>query len=468
MGRKKSLPLLERVEITGIGAEGNAFARVDDMVVFVPGLIPGDIADLQVVRKRRRFMEARVVKFHEYSTLRTDPVCNHFGVCGGCRWQHLPYEEQLKFKAQQVTDNLTRIGKVDLPVIKPILGSENIYNYRNKLEYTFSNRRWLTQEEISSDVTDMVKEGVGFHIPGLFDKVVDVEKCHLQAEPTNEIRNFVRQFTLSNKMSFFDIREQHGLLRNLIVRNTTTGGLMVIVVFFEYDADSIGLLMNAIAEAFPSITSLFYIVNSKRNDSLTDQEPVLWSGDEFITEKMDDLSFRIGPKSFFQTNSQQALNLYRIVKEYASLKGTETVYDLYTGTGTIALYIANEASRVIGLEYVPEAVEDAVINMGLNNIKNASFYSGDIKDLLTPGFFERHGSPDVIITDPPRAGMHENVVKAILDAAPERVVYVSCNPATQARDISLLSEKYRVEAVQPVDMFPHTNHIENVALLIRI
>lgn len=465
MGRRKELPFLEKVRITDIGAEGNALARVDNLVVFVPMLMPGDVVDLQVVRKRKKYLEGRVVRFHEYSSDRIKPHCIHFGVCGGCRWQHLPYNLQLKYKEKQVRDNLTRIGKIELPEISPIIWSSEEYFYRNKLEYTFSDKRWLTKDEVESE-NKYEKEGaLGFHIPGLFDKVLDITQCHLQPEPSNSIKNSIRDYALKNNLQFFDLREQKGFLRNIVIRNNLEGNIMVIVVLFHDDVVKREGLLDFLATEFPQITSLIYIINSKKNDSLNDQNPVLYKGDAYLVEEMDGLKFRIGPKSFYQTNTKQALELYRVAVDFAGLTGEEVVYDLYTGTGTIANYIAGTVGKVIGIEYVDEAVKDAEINSGLNNISNTSFFAGDMKDVLSEQFFINNGNPDVIITDPPRAGMHEDVVKAILKAAPDKIVYVSCNPSTQARDILLLSENYKVERVQPVDMFPHTHHVENVVLL---
>lgn len=463
MGRKKDLPLLEKVKITEIGSEGNALARVENMVVFVSMLVPGDVVDIQVIRKRKKFMEGRVIRFHEYSTDRIKPRCIHFGVCGGCKWQHLPYPLQLKFKQKQVTDNLTRIGRIDLPDADPIIGSPEIYLYRNKLEYTFSHKRWLTNEEMAASTKR--ENALGFHIPGLFDKVLDITECHLQPEPTNEIRNAVRQYAINNNLEFFDFREQNGFLRNLIVRNTLAGDIMVIVVFFRDNQAEREKLLDYISDKFPGIVSLMYIINGKKNDSLGDQVPVLYKGKDHLIEKMGDLLFRIGPKSFYQTNTKQALSLYNTTLDFAGFKGGETVYDLYTGTGTIANFIASHVKKVIGIEYIEEAVQDAKTNSDLNGIRNTEFFFGDMKDILTDEFIIRNGQPDVIITDPPRAGMHEDVVKVILRASPQKIVYVSCNPATQARDILLLSEKYKVTRIQPVDMFPHTHHVENVALL---
>ncbi len=459
--------MLEKVTITDIGAEGNAVARVDNLVVFVPMLIPGDVVDLKVIRKRKKYLEGKVIRYHSHSPHRIEPRCRHFGICGGCKWQHLPYDLQLMYKEKQVKDSLTRIGKVDVSEIKPIIRSSEEFLYRNKLEFTFSDKRWLTKDEIESENLYERENALGFHIPGLFDKVLDITECHLQPEPSGSIRNAVREYALNNGLEFFDLRDHKGLLRNLLVRNTLDGDVMVIVVFFYDDLEKRVALLDFIAATFPAVTSLFYVINSKKNDSLSDQVPVHYYGNDHLVEKMEDLKFRIGPKSFYQTNTKQALNLYSVAREFAGLTGQETVYDLYTGTGTIACFIASKARRVIGVEYIEDAVSDARINAGMNNIDNTSFFAGDMRDVLTESFFEANGHADVIITDPPRAGMHEDVVKAILSAAPEKIVYVSCNPATQARDLYLLSEKYKVTAVQPVDMFPHTHHVENVALLER-
>ncbi len=467
MGRKKDLPVLENIRITDIGAEGNALARVDNLVVFVPMLIPGDVVDIRVIKKRKKYLEGKVIRFHEYSADRVKPRCIHFGVCGGCKWQHLPYDLQLKYKEKQVRDNLMRIGKIELPDINPILGSKEIFMYRNKLEYTFSNKRWLTKEEVDSGTEFEKENALGFHIPGLFDKVLDITECHLQPEPSNSIKNAVREYALVNNLEFFDLREQKGFLRNLVIRNSLEGKVMVIVVFFYEDVEKRKGLLDYLASEFPQITSLFYIINSKRNDSLGDQDPVLYNGEDHLVEDMEGLKFRIGPKSFYQTNTRQALELYRVARDFAGLTGKEIVYDLYTGTGTIANFIAGFADKIIGIEYVDEAVKDAIINSEINNITNTHFFSGDMKDVLSEQFIKINGQPDVIITDPPRAGMHEDVVKVIINAAPEKIVYVSCNPATQARDIYLLSNDYKVERVQPVDMFPHTHHVENVVLLKR-
>ena len=467
VGRKKELPFLEKVRITDIGAEGNALARVDNLVVFVPMLIPGDLVDIRVIKKRKRYLEGRVVKFHEYSTDRIEPRCIHFGVCGGCKWQHLPYNLQLKFKEKQVRDSLTRIGKIELPEINPIIGSSDKYLYRNKLEYTFSDKRWLTKEEVDSGDAFEKEDALGFHIPGLFDKVLDIKECHLQPEPSNSIKNAVRQYAQRENLEFFDLREQKGFLRNLVIRNSLEGKVMVIVVFFHEDVEKRTGLLDFLAREFTQITSLIYVINSKRNDSLNDQEPILYKGENHLVEVMDGLKFRIGPKSFYQTNTRQALELYRIAKDFAGLTGKEIVYDLYSGTGTIANYVAAYADRVIGIEYVAEAVQDAIINSEINGIGNTHFFAGDMKDVLSEAFFASNGKPDVIITDPPRAGMHEDVIKLIAGVAAEKIVYISCNPSTQSRDIQLFSDNYDVIRVQPVDMFPHTHHVENVVLLKR-
>jgi 23S rRNA (uracil1939-C5)-methyltransferase len=467
VGRKKELPLLEKVLITDIGSEGNAIARTDNMVIFVPMLIPGDVADIKVVRKKKKYMEGLPVRFHEYSSLRQVAVCEHFGTCGGCKWQHLPYINQLHYKEKQVTDNLTRIGKLDIGETRPIKGSANEFFYRNKLEFTFSDRRWLTRDEIASGNKIEAQNALGFHIPGLFDKVLDIKKCHLQPDPSNEIRNAVRDFANSNGFEYFDLREQKGFLRNLIIRNTLDGQVMVIVVFYRENESDRKKLLEFISENIPAVTSLMYVINPKRNDTINDLEVNLYKGVDHLEEVMDGLRFRISPKSFYQTNTMQAIELYRIVKEFAGLTGRELVYDLYTGTGTIANYIAGSSAKVIGLEYIEEAVKDAVCNSALNNIRNTAFFSGDIRDILSDQFVFENGRPEVIITDPPRAGMHEDVIMTMIRANPERIVYVSCNPATQARDLQLLSQYYSVAVIQPVDMFPHTHHVENVALLHR-
>lgn len=462
---------MEKVTITDVAAEGKAIAKVDDLVVFIPYVVPGDVVDLQVKRKKNKYAEAEAVKFHEYSPIRAVPFCEHYGVCGGCKWQVLPYSEQIKYKQKQVTDNLTRIGKIELPEISPILGSEKIQFYRNKLEFTFSNKRWLTNEEVKENVVYEQMNAVGFHIPNAFDKVLAIEKCWLQDDISNRIRNAVRDYAYEHDYTFINLRSQEGMLRNMIVRTSTTGELMVILICKieeENEEKEMGLfkqLLQHVADKFPEITSLLYIVNNKRNDTITDLDVFVFKGNDHIFEEMEGLRFKIGPKSFYQTNSEQAYNLYKIARNFAGLTGNELVYDLYTGTGTIANFVAKQARQVIGIEYVPEAIEDAKVNADINNIKNTLFFAGDMKDMLTQDFINEYGRPDVIITDPPRAGMHQDVIDVILFAEPKRIVYVSCNPATQARDLALLDVKYRVTAVQPVDMFPHTHHVENVVLL---
>ena len=476
--KKKPLPVLENITITDFAAEGKSLARVDDMVVFVPWVVPGDVCDLQVRRKKHSFMEAEVIRYHSYSPLRTKPFCQHFGICGGCKWQQLPYEEQLKMKQQQVYDQLTRIGKVELPVFRPILGSVKTREYRNKLDFGCSNRRYLTNEEIASG-KEFARDAIGFHITGAFDKILPIEKCWLMDDLHNQIRNEVRDYAIQHHMSFFDLRQQVGLLRDVIIRNSNTGEWLVI---FQFHYDETGGeqeakgLMQHIADTFPQITALMYLDNQKCNDTIGDQEILTFKGNDHIFETMEDLRFKVGPKSFYQTNTEQAYHLYSVAREFAFSEYSEysensenkpLVYDLYTGTGTIANFVARKARKVIGIEYVPEAIEDARINSEINHIDNTLFFAGDMKDILTDVFIAEHGRPDVIITDPPRAGMHPDVVKTILRAAPQRIVYVSCNPATQARDLQELDTDYRVAEVQPVDMFPHTPHVENVVLLIK-
>ena len=463
--KRKELPLLEGVEITGVAAEGNAIARVDDMVVFVPYGAPGDVADIKIDRKKRSYAEGHIERLVTPSSLRVVPRCSHFGTCGGCRWQHLPYEFQLQSKQQQVTDALQRIAKVELPEISPILGSEQIWAYRNKMEYTFSNKRWITWEQLRSgeDVGD--RSGAGFHIPGAFDKVLDIEECHLQDNIGDRIRLHLKNYGIANGLPFYDLRAQQGFLRTLMIRVHTTGEIMVVVSFGEDNPERIKATLDDLRGTFPEITSLMYVVNTKVNDTIGDLPVVLHSGREYVEEEMEGLRFRIGPKSFYQTNSRQAYRLYAVARDFAGLTGDELVYDLYTGTGTIANFVAREAAKVVGIEYVADAIEDARINSQVNGIANTEFFAGDMKDVLTDDFIAIHGRPDVMIVDPPRAGMHDDVVKVILNAAPRRIVYVSCNPATQARDLALLDGKYRVTAVQPVDMFPHTHHVENVVKL---
>ena len=466
--KKKELPVLEKVTITGVAAEGKALARVDDLVVFVPFVVPGDVVDLKLTRKKNHYAEAVAVRFHEYSPERAEPFCQHYGVCGGCKWQCLPYEEQLKYKQQQVADNLERIGKVQLPPILPIIGSAHTRFYRNKLEYTFSNKRWLTEEEVKANVVYEQMNAVGFHIPGAFDKVLAIEKCWLQDDVSNQIRNAIRDYAIQRHYPFFNLRTQEGMLRNLVIRTSSTGELMVILsckITSEGEMERLRELLAFVAGQFPQITSLQYVVNNKCNDTFNDLDVQVFKGAGHIFEEMDGLRFKVGPKSFYQTNSEQAHLLYKVARSFAGLTGRELVYDLYTGTGTIANFVARQARQVIGIEYVPEAIEDAKANSLLNGIGNTRFYAGDMKDILTEEFIQREGRPDVIITDPPRAGMHPDVVQVILNAAPVRIVYVSCNPATQARDLAMMDAGYRVKAVQPVDMFPHTQHVENVVLL---
>ncbi|MFZ4456670.1 MAG: 23S rRNA (uracil(1939)-C(5))-methyltransferase RlmD [Bacteroidales bacterium] len=462
---KKQLPFLEKITITDVAAEGKAIAKIDNMVIFVPFVAPGDVVDIQLYKKKNSYAEGRAVHFHHYSDKRTQPICEHFGICGGCKWQHLPYDEQLKYKHQQVVDNLTRIGKIELPEASYIIGSKKTDFYRNKLEYTFSNKRWLTDSERFSDTQFDDMDALGFHIPGMFDKVLDIKKCWLQVDISNRIRLGIKEFCKSNNYSFFDLRNQHGLMRNLIIRTTSTGELMLIVIFFENDTEKINNLLQYLVDNFQEISSLQYVINQKANDTITDQRVNVFKGNDCIYEEMEGLRFKIGPKSFYQTNSEQAYTLYKVTREFAGLTGNELVYDLYTGTGTIANFVARQCKNVIGIEYVPEAIEDAKVNANLNKLENTQFFAGDMKDLLTDDFIAQYGRPDVIITDPPRAGMHDDVIKTILNASPKRIVYVSCNPATQARDLSLLDVRYQVVRIQPVDMFPHTHHVENVVLL---
>ena len=466
--KKKPLPLLEKITITDVAAEGKALAKVNDLVVFVPYVVPGDVVDLQVKRKKNKYAEAVAVKFHEYSSRRVVPFCQHYGVCGGCKWQCLAYEDQIKYKQKQVTDNLTRIGKIELPEISPILGSEKTEFYRNKLEFTFSDKRWLTEEEVKADVQYDQMNAVGFHIPGAFDKVLAIEKCWLQDDISNQIRNAIRDYAYEHNYAFYNIRNHEGVLRNLMIRTSSTGELMVLLqvrVSCDKDLDQTKELLAYVADKFPQITSLLYVVNNKQNDTINDLDVEVFKGNDHIFEEMEGLRFKVGPKSFYQTNSEQAYNLYKVARDFAGLTGEELVYDLYTGTGTIANFVSRRAKKVIGIEYMPEAIEDAKVNSAINGIDNTLFYAGDMKDMLTQDFINEHGRPDVIITDPPRAGMHTDVIDVILFAEPRRIVYVSCNPATQARDLQLLDAKYKVMAVQPVDMFPHTHHVENVVLL---
>ena len=467
MARKRIDLLLEDITIEAVAAEGKAIAHSPDgQVVFVPFAVPGDIVDIRVIKKKKNYLEGIIAQMKKPSADRLDPFCRHFGVCGGCKWQPLPYPLQLEAKRHQVYDQLVRIGHLDVPEILPTLPSERTVYYRNKLEFTASERRWILPEEDPEGLSDAQRCGLGFHVGKFFDKVLDLERCWLQPEPSNGIRLFVKRYALEHGIPFYNIRENHGILRTVFVRTSESGATMVIVCFAE-DFEGRERFLDAIAAEFPQISSLYYIINSKLNDSISDQTCILFKGDEAIYEEMEGLRFKIGPKSFYQTNTLQAFNLYKVAREFAALQGDEVVYDLYTGTGTIAQFISGKASKVIGIEYVPEAIEDARINARANGIDNCTFFAGDMKDVLTPGFISEHGRPDVIIVDPPRAGMHPDVVKVILDAEPQRIVYVSCNPASQARDLALMSDKYQITAVQPVDMFPHTQHVENVCKLIR-
>ena len=463
--RRKDYPLIEGLEITTLAAEGKAMGKHDNQVVFVPMAVPGDVVDVQIRKHHRRFMEGSVVRFVKKSELRVDHFCEHFGVCGGCKWQNLPYEEQLKQKTKQVEDQLVRIGHLDIPEVRPCLGSERTREYRNKLEFTFADKRWLTYEEIAEGGDIAAAPAVGFHIPGCFDKVLDINRCHLQIDLSNRIRLAIKEFCIENGYSFHNARAHEGLMRTLVVRTASTGEVMVIVVFNEDDKERINALLSHLQTSFPEITSLIYMINEKWNDSLGDREPHCFAGKDHIIEEMEGLKFKVGPKSFYQTNSEQAYELYKITRDFADLQPTDVLYDLYTGTGTIANFCARRAQKVVGVEYVPEAIEDAKINSQINAIENTVFYAGDMKDVMSDEFILRNGRPDVIILDPPRAGVDERVLDVIKRAAPERMVYVSCNPSTQARDLALLSDMYEILAVQPVDMFPHTHHVENVVKL---
>lgn len=465
--KRKELPVIEGVEITGVAAEGNALAKVDDMVVFIPFGAPGDVADIKLDKKKKSYAEGHIERMIHPSDIREQPRCEHFGVCGGCRWQHLPYKFQLRCKQQQVKDVMERIAKVEIPEITPILGSDNIWEYRNKMEYTFSSKMWLTFDQMRSCEEFPDRRAAGFHIPGAFDKVLDIKACHLQDDLGNRIRDFIKEYGKMNDLEFYDLRANRGFLRTLMIRIASTGEVMVVLQVGENDMSRIAPLMNALSDTFPEITSLHYAVNTKVNDSMADLDVILWKGREYIEEEMEGLRFRVGPKSFYQTNSRQAYKLYSVVRDFAGLEGNELVYDLYTGTGTIALFLARSCRHVIGVEYVPEAIADAKVNAEVNGLGNTEFYAGDMKNVLTSSFVAEHGVPDVMVVDPPRAGMHEDVVKVILEAAPRRIVYVSCNPATQARDLALLDAGYMVTAIRPVDMFPHTQHVENVVALER-
>ncbi|MEI6488466.1 MAG: 23S rRNA (uracil(1939)-C(5))-methyltransferase RlmD [Bacteroidota bacterium] len=469
---KKVLPILENITVIDASSDGQAVGRMDEVVIFIKDAVPGDVVDVQVTRKKNKFREGKAIKIHTYSNKRTEPVCSHFGTCGGCKWQNMDYEFQLFYKQKQVSDALTRIAKIELPEIKPIIPSEKTYKYRNKLEFTFSNKKWLTLEQVNDKSIafgegkdEVTRNALGFHIPGMFDKILDIDTCHLQEEPSNAIRNELKKYALENQLSFFDLREQVGFLRNIIIRSTSTGEWMLIVSFHYEDKPAIEKLLNHLSEKFPQITSLNFVINSKKNDTISDLDIKVFKGNDSIYETMEGLKFKIGPKSFYQTNSEQAYQLYKVTRDFAGITASDIVYDLYTGTGTIANFVAHQAKKVVGVEYVPAAIEDAKINSELNSITNTSFYAGDLKDILNNDFVNENGKPDIIITDPPRAGMHEDVTKKILEIEPKRIVYVSCNPSTQARDLQLLDAKYKVINVQPVDMFPQTHHVENVVLL---
>lgn len=465
MGRKKLDLILENVKIEAVAAEGKSLAHVDGTVVFVEFAVPGDIVNVKVTKKKKNYMEGFILEIVKPSEDRLQPFCEHFGICGGCRWQPLPYDMQLKAKQQQVWDQLVRIGHLEIPDISPILPSDKTKYYRNKLEFTFSNKRWIYNNEDPDSLTDEERLGLGFHVGKFFDKVLDIKHCSLQPEPSNEIRLFIREYAVNHNLEFYNIRENTGFLRNIIIRNNQVGDVMLTVCFAYDDQDKIVPMLDAIAVEFPQIKSLHYVINEKLNDSISDLDCILYKGEDAIWETMGKLKFKIGPKSFYQTNSEQAYKLYSVAKEFAALTGNEVVYDLYTGTGTIAQFISDKASKVIGIEYVKEAIEDARINAEANGITNCTFFDGDMKDILTADFIKEHGKPEVMIIDPPRAGMHPDVVKVIMEAAPERIVYVSCNPASQARDLAMMSPMYEITAVQPVDMFPHTMHVENVCAL---
>lgn len=465
MGRKKLDLTLENVKIEAVAAEGKSLAHVDGTVVFVEFAVPGDIVNVKVTKKKKNYMEGFILEIVKPSEDRLQPFCEHFGICGGCRWQPLPYDMQLKAKQQQVWDQLVRIGHLEIPDISPILPSDKTKYYRNKLEFTFSNKRWIYNNEDPDSLTDEERLGLGFHVGKFFDKVLDIKHCSLQPEPSNEIRLFIREYAVTHNLEFYNIRENTGFLRNIIIRNNQVGDVMLTVCFAYDDQDKIVPMLDAIAAEFPQIKSLHYVINEKLNDSISDLDCILYKGEDAIWETMGKLKFKIGPKSFYQTNSEQAYKLYSVAKEFAALTGNEVVYDLYTGTGTIAQFISDKASKVIGIEYVKEAIEDARINAEANGITNCTFFDGDMKDILTADFIREHGKPEVMIIDPPRAGMHPDVVKVIMEAAPERIVYVSCNPASQARDLAMMSPMYEITAVQPVDMFPHTMHVENVCAL---
>lgn len=469
MGRKKTDKIVfENVEILDAGAKGVSVAKAPDgKVIFIPNVVPGDVADIQTFKKRKAYYEGKAIKTHKFSEHRVEPVCEHFGVCGGCKWQNMKYSQQLFYKNQEVYNNLKRIGKIELPEFEPILGSEKQFFYRNKMEFGFSSSRWMTDAEIQSGEDLDNKNAVGFHIPRMWDKILDIKKCHLQQDPSNAIRNEIRRFANENNLSFYNPRNHEGLLRTLMIRTASTGEIMVLIQFFEKDKNGIDLMMNFLADRFPEITSLQYVINQKLNDTLYDQDIILFKGRDYILEEMEGLHFSINAKSFYQTNSEQAYELYSITRDFAGLTGEELVYDLYTGTGTIAQFVSKKAKKVIGVEAVPEAIADAKENAKRNNITNCEFFVGDMKNVFNDEFIATHGQPDVIITDPPRDGMHKDVVEQILKIAPKKVVYVSCNSATQARDLALMDEMYKVTRVRPVDMFPQTHHVENVVLLER-
>ncbi len=466
MGRRNRKQVFEKVEVIDTAVKGKTVAKTEEgTVIFLPNAVPGDVVDIQTYKKRKAYYEGKAIHFHTYSDKRVEPVCEHFGVCGGCKWQHMGYEHQLFYKQKEVLNNLTRIGKVELPELTPILGSAEQYFYRNKMEFSFSDSRWLTQEEVDSEEDLGDRNALGFHIPGMWDKILDVKKCHLQADPSNAIRNGIKKFATENEIAFFNTRHQTGLLRTLMLRTSSIGEVMVLIQFYQEDVAKRELLLNYVKETFPEITSLLYVINGKGNDTIYDQEVICYHGRDHIFEEMEGLKFKINAKSFYQTNSDQAFELYKITRDFAGLKGDELVYDLYTGTGTIAQFVAKKAKRVVGVESVPDAIEAAKENAALNNITNTEFFVGDMKKVFNAEFITAHGTPDVIITDPPRDGMHGDVVQQILKIAPEKVVYVSCNSATQARDLALMDATYKVTKVQAVDMFPQTHHIENVVLL---
>ncbi|AEW86271.1 23S rRNA (uracil(1939)-C(5))-methyltransferase RlmD [Flavobacterium columnare NBRC 100251 = ATCC 23463] len=467
MGRKKDKQVVfENVKVLDAGAKGVCVAKAPEgQVIFLSNVVPGDVVDIQTFKKRKSYYEGKAFKFHSYSEHRVDPVCEHSGVCGGCKWQNMNYNQQLFYKHQEVENNLKRIGKIELPIFEPILGSEKQFFYRNKMEFGFSSSRWMTPEEINSGEELDNKNAVGFHIPKMWDKILDINKCHLQQDPSNDIRNEIRHFANENNLSFFNPREHSGLLRTLMIRTASTGEIMVVIQFFDHNQKQIELIMNFLAERFPEITSLQYVINQKANDTLYDQDIILFKGRDYILEEMEGLQFSINAKSFYQTNSEQAYELYSITRDFAGLTGNELVYDLYTGTGTIAQFVSKKAKKVVGVEAVPEAISDAKVNAKRNNINNCEFFVGDMKNVFNDEFIATHGHPDIIITDPPRDGMHADVVEQILRIAPKKVVYVSCNSATQARDLALMDKMYKVTRVRPVDMFPQTHHVENVVLL---